>query len=49
MSPARLAAACGAVGAGLLAGWLAAGAVAVLAVPAAIVAIMNGYSKAYSP
>lgn len=38
-----------ALSAGLTAGWLAAGGLAVLAATAAVVAVMNGYSKAYSP
>ena len=38
-----------ALGAGLTAGWLASGGLAVLTATAAVVAVMNGYSKAYSP
>ncbi|HUZ36590.1 MAG TPA: hypothetical protein VMV17_09685 [Streptosporangiaceae bacterium] len=49
MSLAKAAAAIGAVTAGLAAGWFAAGGTAVLAAMAAVVAVMNGYSKAYSP
>jgi hypothetical protein len=45
----KVALASGALSAGLAAGWLASGSVAVLAVGAAVVAVMNGYSKAYSP
>jgi hypothetical protein len=49
MSLARLALASGAVALGLAAGWLTSGGLAVLAAPALVVAVMNGYSKAYSP
>ncbi len=49
MSMAKLAAASGAVAAGLAVGWLAGGGLAALAALAAVVAVMNGYSKAYSP
>jgi hypothetical protein len=45
----RAALAACAVSAGLTAGWLASGGLAVLATVAAVVAVMNGYSKAYSP
>jgi hypothetical protein len=38
-----------AVGVGLTAGWLVSGGLAALAATAAAVAVMNGYSKAYSP
>jgi hypothetical protein len=38
-----------AVAVGAVAGWCAGGGLAVLTVPAAAVAVMNGYSKAYSP
>ena len=38
-----------ALNAGLAAGWLASGRLAVLAAAAAMVAVINGYSKAYSP
>ncbi len=38
-----------AVAVGAVAGWYADGGLAVLTVPAAAVAVMNGYSKAYSP
>jgi hypothetical protein len=38
-----------ALSAGLTAGWLASGGLAVLAATAGVVAVMNGYSKAYSP
>jgi len=46
---ARLTLAAAAVAAGAVAGWCAAGGLAALTVPAAGVAVMNGYSKAYSP
>lgn len=38
-----------ALGAGLAAGWLASGGLAALAIPAAVLAVVNGYAKAYSP
>jgi hypothetical protein len=38
-----------AVAVGLAAGWLASGGLAVLAIPAAVVAVLTGYAKAYSP
>jgi hydrogenase/urease accessory protein HupE len=38
-----------ALSAGLAVGWLSSGSLAVLAAAAAAVAVMNGYSKAYSP
>jgi hypothetical protein len=38
-----------ALSAGLAAGWLGSGKPAALAVPAAVVAVINGYAKAYSP
>ena len=41
--------ACFALSAGLAAGWLGSGRLAALAVPAAVLAAINGYSKAYSP
>jgi hypothetical protein len=40
---------CFALSAGLTAGWLGSGRLAALAVPAAVLAVINGYSKAYSP
>lgn len=43
------AAAVAAVAVGAVAGWCADGGLAVLTMPAAAVAVMNGYSKAYSP
>lgn len=48
-SKARLALAVAAVAAGAAAGWLAAGGLSALAGATALVAFMNGYSKAYSP
>jgi hypothetical protein len=46
---AKIALASGALSAGLAAGWLDSGRMATLAAVAAVVAVMNGYAKAYSP
>ncbi len=45
----KIAAATAAIGAGMLAAWLASGRVGILAGMAVLLAAGNGYAKAYSP
>jgi hypothetical protein len=49
MALGRLMLTAGAAGAGLAVGWLATSGLAALMAGAGVVAVMNGYSKAYSP